>query len=189
MNNSGTVTTYETSKIFRDSQGRVYRERHHFEPQGVDPAKGLYEFYILDPQAHTYTNCTLATHLCVITNFYPRLSYPLTPAGPFDNGKRFLARDSLGEQTVDGLLTTGTRETTTIAPEAIGNDQPLTLSREFWYSPDLKTNLIVTRTDPRDGTVAVHLQVISRNDPDPGIFTIPPGFTVRDARPPAQALR
>jgi len=185
----GTVTISETAKVFRDSQGKVYRERHRYAPQGVDPEKTIYEFYILDPVAHTHTTCTIATHQCDITNYYPQLSFKPMPAGSFDNGKQFLARVSLGQQSIDDLLTIGTRETTTISPQAFGNDRTMTLTREFWYSPDLKTNLVVTRSDPREGTVAIHLKVLSRTEPDPGVFAIPPEYTVHDARPPAQRLQ
>ena len=66
----------------------------------------------------------------------------------------------------------------------IGNDQAITSSREFWYSPDLKTNLAVTRKDPREGTAVIHVTIFSRAEPDPAIFAIPPGFTVQDDRHP-----
>jgi hypothetical protein len=181
MDGGGTVTTSETSKVFRDSQGRVYRERHRFAPQGADPDHTLFEFYILDPVAHTRTACTIATRDCTLTTFYPQLNFGLRPTGPFDNGKQFLARESLGQQSIDDLTAIGTRETTTISPGAIGNDLALTLTREFWYATDLKTNLIVTRSDPREGTVNIHLKILSRSDPDPSVFAIP--LTTRSTMP------
>ncbi len=152
-----------TARVVRDRQGKVYRERRHFAPQGADPQKSLYEFYILDPTAGTQTDCTLATHQCVIHAYHPQLAVRLMPAGPFDQGKQLLVRDSLGEHAIDDLNTIGTRETITVSPGTFGNDRPLTLTREFWNSPDLKTNLVVTRTDPRQGTVTIHLDVQSRN--------------------------
>ena len=104
--------------------------------------------------------------------------------GRFDKGRQVLDRENLGQQSIDDFPTVGTRETITISPETVGNDKEITLSREFWYSPDLKTNLAVTRNDPREGTVAIHLNVLSRNEPDPSVFAIPPGYIVRDLRRP-----
>ena len=78
----------------------------------------------------------------------------------------------------------GTRETINYAPGAIGNSQSVTSSREFWYSPDLKTNLEVVRKDPREGTTTVHFTVFSRAEPDPAIFAVPPGFIVKGRRRP-----
>jgi hypothetical protein len=177
-----TTTLYITARIVRDGQGRIYREHHHFGMADVDPAKTMYEFYILDPSAATRTACDLATHLCTITDYHPRLNPTLMPVGPFDNNRRYLARESLGTQTLDDLPVTGTRETTTIAPGTVGNDHEVVSSREFWYSADLKTNLAVTRKDPHNGTQALHLTVQSRSEPDPALFAIPSGYTVKDAR-------
>ncbi|HSY34516.1 MAG TPA: hypothetical protein VK814_02075 [Acidobacteriaceae bacterium] len=186
INGGGSVVNSLTARVVRDGQGRIYRERHHFAPQGADPQKSLYEFYILDPTASTQTDCTIATHQCVIHAYHPQLSVRLMPAGPFDQGKQLLVRDSLGERSIDDLNTIGTRETITVSPGTFGNDRPLTLTREFWYSPDLKTNLVVTRTDPRLGTFDIHLDVQSRDEPSPDIFAIPAGYTLHDARTPAQ---
>jgi hypothetical protein len=176
----GTITTSETSKIARDSQGRLYRERHHFAAVDVDPEKTLYEFYVLDPISHTHTACTIATHQCTRTSYHPRFSYPVQPTGAFDAGRRFLTREDLGQQSIDNLPTIGTREITTIAPATVGNDKELTLTREFWYSPDLRTNLSAIRKDPREGTQAIHLNVLSRDEPDPSTFAVPAGYTVQD---------
>ena len=57
----------------------------------------------------------------------------------------------------------GTRETLTINPGVAGNEQPLVSTREFWYSPDLLTNLAVTRKDPVEGLQVVRLRNVSRS--------------------------
>ena len=176
------VVTYGIAKVSRDSQGRVYRERHHFSPNpNVDPRTTLFEFSVRDPLAHTFTHCIRVEHTCTIQNFRSQTAVPaLQPVGPFDGGKRYLTRESLGNQTIEELAAVGTMETVTIAVGTIGNDRPLKSTREFWYSPDLQTNLKVTRIDPREGTQDVRLTAVSRTEPDPGVFAIPTGYTVRD---------
>jgi hypothetical protein len=176
------LTSYLEANVGRDSQGRVYRERHHFGPADVNPQKTLYESYVLDPIAHTRTACYYPTRRCTITSYHPTLSFAVLPAGPYDQGQRFLTRETLGNQTMEDLPVIGTREITTYAAGVIGNDQPVTSTREFWYSTDLKTNLAVTRKDPREGNVVVHLSIYSRAEPDPAIFATPPAFTVQDDR-------
>jgi hypothetical protein len=183
----GSTTVYLEANIVRDSQGRLYRESHRFGPAGTNPRSTLKESTVSDPVAHTRTVCNYATHRCIITNYVAqRPSLTGTPAvtraGSSDGGQRFLTRESLGEQVMENLPVTGTRETTTIAPGVMGNDQALTMSREIWYSPDLKTNLAVTRVDPREGTQVIRLAILSRSDPDPSVFAPPPTFTVQDAR-------
>jgi hypothetical protein len=176
-----TVTTSVTSKVARDSQGRLFRESHRFAPLNTDPRKTLIEFYIFDTPAHTRTTCVVFTKHCVVTRYRPQLSFAEMPVGPFDNGRRFLSREALGQKTIEDLNVIGTRETETIAPGTLGNDKQLTLTRDFWYSPDLKTNLQVLRSDPREGIITVQLNLDSRSDPDPSTFAVPSGYTVESS--------
>lgn len=184
----GTITSTLTAKVLRDNQGRLYRERHHFAAADVDSQKTLYEFYVLDPSAHTRTDCTVATRQCVVTPYHPRLTYPQMPVGPFDNGKRIGARDVLGQKTIGDLNTVGTREIVTFTPGSIGNDKPVSISRDLWYSPELKTNLQVVRNDPRDGVVTVQLNIQSRSDPDPSSFALPAGYRIVPPHTPPPVL-
>ena len=179
----GTVTSYGFAKVVRDSQGRLYRERHHLGAADADPQRTLTEFFLLDPVAHTRTDCVVATHRCTISGYHPRLKYAVQPAGSFDNGRRILARESLGQQTIDGRVATGTRETTTLMQGVVGNDQMLTLTRELWYSAELKTNLLVIRKDPREGTETVGLKVLSQSEPEPSAFAVPEGYTTETLEP------
>jgi hypothetical protein len=181
------VLTFQ-AKVARDSQGRLYRERHHFGPANADPESTLFEFFVIDPTTRTRTDCVLAQHLCHIVNYMPQLRTFERPVGPFDQGRQYLTRESLGTQYIGNLSVSGTLETVVIAPGTIGNDQPITTSREFWYSPDLKTNLAVTRKDPRTGTQAITLVNFSRNEPDESVFTVPAGYRVQDDRRGARPL-
>jgi hypothetical protein len=114
------------------------------------------------------------------------VKFAALPAGPLDNGKRFLARESLGSNTIDDLNVVGTRETLTINAGVIGNNQPVVTTREFWYSSDLEINLSVTRKDPREGTQVLQIVGLSRSDPDASLFQVPAEFTVEDTRASAK---
>ncbi len=175
--------------IARDSQGRVYRERHRFAAVGVDPKTTLYESFVNDPVNHTRTTCNFMAHRCSITNYRPNVSLAMQAVGPFDKGRRYLTRDSLGTKSLEDLNVVGTLETITIAPGTIGNGRQLVESKELWYSPDLKTNVAVTRKDPREGTQTINLTVATRSDPDPQFFAVPQGFVVTDDRQVVTAAR
>jgi hypothetical protein len=179
-----TVTTHTTALLARDSQGRMYRENHHFVP--LDKKSPVYQVNIYDPVTRSQTNCSTRAMQCIIQDYKPRTFFETTPAGTIDNGNRFLARESLGSQVIEGIYTNGTRETTTVNPGVLGNDRPLISTREFWYSDELQTNLSVTRADPRNGKQAIWISNISRSEPDSHLFEIPIGYTVRDVRVSAQ---
>jgi hypothetical protein len=183
----GSTTSYLQAKAIRDGQGRLYRERHFFSTADADPATTLHEFSILDPVAHTATVCEPVTHFCHITAYRPQLSFAVQPVGPFDKGRRYLTRESLGNQWIENLAVTGTLETVAVAPGTLGNDQSLAITREFWYSPDLQTNLTVIRNDPREGKQEIHLLLDSRAEPEPSVFAIPAGYRVQDDRGPIRS--
>jgi hypothetical protein len=104
------------------------------------------------------------------------------PAGPFDGGKRYLNRENLGSDTMGGFEVVGTRETITTNPATAGNDAPLVSTREFWYSAELQTNLVVTRKLPVEGLQVVRLSEVDTNEPAADLFQPPAGFAIRDSR-------
>jgi hypothetical protein len=173
------VTTHLFALVARDSQGRIYRERRSFVPANSDRESQLNDILIYDPVTHTKTTCNMASHHCNVTGYHAPTAFWIRPSGAFDDGKRNLTRESIGSDVIDGMNVTGTRETTSIAAGVVGNSQPLTLTREFWYAPDLQINLSVTRKDPREGTQVIHVGNLSRAEPDPAMFQVPSGFVVQ----------
>ena len=51
----------------------------------------------------------------------------------------------------------------------------------MWTSPDLKLVVKQQWEDPRIGERVVELENFSRAEPDPGLFRVPGGYTVKDA--------
>jgi hypothetical protein len=186
LEDGSSVTTHLTALVARDGQGRIHRERVRFVPANSNQQSKPFEITILDPAEHTRTICDVSAHHCSITNYSMPVKFAALPAGPLDNGKRFLARESLGSNTMDDLNVVGTRETLTINAGVIGNNQPVVTTREFWYSSDLEINLSVTRKDPREGTQVLQIVGLSRSDPDASLFQVPAEFTVEDTRASAK---
>lgn len=72
-------------------------------------------------------------------------------------------RESLGEREIEGVTAEGTRITMTIAAGSIGNEHPLETVVESWYSAELKTVLLIERSDPRFGKSVFRLTGIQRH--------------------------
>lgn len=87
--------------------------------------------------------------------------------------------ESLGTQTIEGVMAVGTRTTRTIPAGEIGNERPLEITSEVWTSPDLQMVVLSKRNDPRIGETVYRLTNIQRSEPDPSLFQIPNGFTTR----------
>jgi hypothetical protein len=181
------VATHTDAKLARDAEGRIYRENVSRVPANSGQPSRVNEILIMDPVAHTRTICEVAARHCNITSYNMPASIPPKPTGTFGNDKRSISRANIGNDKIDGLDVIGTREIVTIAAGVEGNSQPLSVVEEAWYSPDLEVNLSISRKDPREGTVVVHVVDLNRSDPDPALFQIPANYTVSDTRPTAKA--
>jgi hypothetical protein len=91
-----------------------------------------------------------------------------------------MSRESLGTQTIEGLLADGTRMTTTYPVGFIGNDRPLTTVTETWMSREIGMVVLTKTSDPRQGESTRKLTNVSRAEPDPSLFQPPAGYEVVD---------
>lgn len=92
------------------------------------------------------------------------------------------SKEDLGQQMIEGMMATGTRTTTTIPAGAIGNEQPLTIVSEQWFSPELKVLVLTKHSDPRVGETTYRLTNIQRAEPDRSLFQVPADYAVKDPR-------
>jgi hypothetical protein len=89
--------------------------------------------------------------------------------------------EDLGTQVIEGVGAQGTRTTRTIAAGEIGNEKPIEIVTEVWTAPDLKTIVMSKRTDPRSGEQIFRLTNITRSEPDPALFMVPPDYKTVEA--------
>jgi hypothetical protein len=101
------------------------------------------------------------------------------------------ASEPLGSSSIDGVNAEGTRWTQTIPAGAMGNERPIEIVTERWYSPELKTVVLAKHRDPRVGETVYQLSNIVRAEPPADLFVVPadykvvegPGFaTVSDSK-------
>jgi hypothetical protein len=88
--------------------------------------------------------------------------------------------EALGKETIAGLPADGTRTTATIPANTIGNERPLDIVRETWYSPDLQIVLRSTVSDPRFGETTYEVSRVDRKEPSPSLFTVPSDYKVKE---------
>jgi hypothetical protein len=86
--------------------------------------------------------------------------------------------EPLGQQTIEGVNAEGTRVTSRIDAGEIGNDRPIQIVTERWYSRDLQTAVKTIHSDPRTGQETLQLTNISRTEPSPDLFQVPAGYQV-----------
>jgi hypothetical protein len=169
-----------------------------------DPEAGV--SYMLDPQARTARKMT-TTRLVVsegpdrtsrgepngpqTLQVESRSAVELPGEGRIAIRARLVDPDSaaepLGTQFIEGVLVEGTRTTMTIPVSQIGNDRPIEIVSERWFSPDLQVIVMSRQSDPRFGETTYRLTNIMRSDPQSTLFEVPADFEVIDA-PGARAI-
>lgn len=93
-------------------------------------------------------------------------------------------KESLGKQTIEGIEAEGTRYITTIAAGEVGNEQPISIVSESWYSPELQTVVMSKHSDPRVGENTYRLTNIKRTEPAHSLFELPADYTVKETVAP-----
>ena len=97
--------------------------------------------------------------------------------------------ESLGTQKINGVTAEGTRVTETIPAGVIGNESPVTIVSEKWYSSELQMTVMSKRTDPRFGETTYNLTNIQRTEPDTSLFTVPQDYTIKEGGPRMNKFR
>lgn len=90
---------------------------------------------------------------------------------------------SLGTRTIDGVTAEGTRTTTVIPAGKIGNEKPITVVSERWYSPQLQTYLMTRRDDPRFGVITHQITNLKLGEPPENLFKVPAGYKIKQGPP------
>jgi len=196
------IVNKTSSFVARDSQGRMRRETdlHRIGTMQVDSPKTV---FINDPTTHTQYIFTPGGEATKVVR-----SQGTWKEGPqiidLRNGKgerhvnekvivnvqgaherqqskessEQVKHEDLGTQTIEGVSAQGKRETVTIPAGQIGNEKPIEIVTETWFSPELHTMVLRKHSDPRLGDSTYRLTDIKRNEPDAALFQPPPGTKV-----------
>jgi hypothetical protein len=187
-----TIHRTTSSTLYRDSQGR---SRHEVTLSGfgplqasgktrtmitiADPVAGAH--YMLDPEHKVAHEMKHRPHGGkgspeAAQAFQQKMEARLQQ----EEGSGAVKKETLSTQMIGGISAEGTRITRTIPAGQIGNDKPIQIVFERWYSPDLQVVVKSTRTDPRFGTTTYTLSNIQRTEPAVALFTVPSDYTVQE---------
>jgi hypothetical protein len=204
------IHTTDSSTVCRDSQGRTRREASlnllGASPQASAPKL----ITILDPVAGVRYLLDSENKIVHKMPLPPPGTTTAGPGVPPQGGQVFIMRsaggpegqtfstnmmyrkvgadsnepapntEDLGDQTINGINATGTRVTTTIPSGKMGNDKPIVVTSERWYSPDLKATLMTKHDDPWAGELETQFTNVNTSEPDPSLFAVPSDYKVVD---------
>jgi len=186
LTDGNTIHTTTTANLYRDSQGRTRREQEigaigPWAAQGTprkviaisDPVGG--SVYMLNP------NSQVARQMPFPARAAARRNADRAQRAKSENPN--VTTESLGTQVINGVPAQGTRVTRTIPAGQMGNQAPIVITVERWYSPDLQTDVMRKETNPQFGETTFQLTNIVRAEPQAALFQVPPNYTLKSGRP------
>jgi len=179
------IHTTFTATVYRDSQGRTRREQEigaigPWAAQG-GPHKVI---TISDPVAGFTETLNPDTQVARQMPFRARAGAWRGAEAPRQKPENpNVKTESLGTQVIGGVTAQGTRITRTIPTGQVGNQAPIVITIERWYSPELQTDVMRKEVNPQFGETSFQLTNIVRAEPDPSLFLVPSNYTIKSGRP------
>jgi hypothetical protein len=195
-----------TANVARDSRGRVRRDQPlaalgPLMPKGdtrivsiSDPDAGVH--YSLDaqrkvairtrqsemppppPGSHSYIE--RKTEVVSVLKDGPAMSSNVAFTLALGDTPPETRTEQLGVQQIEGVRAEGSRTVATIAAGAIGNERPIEIVSERWYSQELQLVVMSRHADPRFGETVYRLTNIVRAEPSAELFQVPAGYSIEE---------
>jgi hypothetical protein len=202
LSDGNRIVRKETAKVYRDSMGRTRRD---LAVNAIGPWSSgapMQMTNIFDPVAGVHYMLNVQEKKA-----FKMLAPPKPPAGDVGMmstdrifvagggmtgpgpGMTIMEKDTgignrtetpLGTQEIEGIQAQGTRTEETIPAGKIGNEKPIVITNERWYSPDLQVDVLLKHNDPRTGEVVYQLTNINRQEPDASLFQVPADYAVEE---------
>ena len=102
----------------------------------------------------------------------PPLTLPILPRGKGET-------KSLGTREFDGIKAEGTMTSHTIPAGQIGNEKPIVVTSERWFSPELFIVVYAKTSDPRAGDTIYRVTNVKRGEPPAELFKVPADYRTR----------
>lgn len=182
------ISNEETSHFYRDAEGRTRRENKLMLPGNPTDAPTM--VMINDPVAHTRfilnTERKSADKIPAMNEdvnvMYVRKHRDERVAAQGPSGPESETKEDLGTETIEGVVAHGTRATHIIPAGKIGNEKPITVTTESWYSDELGMEVSRTHNDPWSGEVTTKVTNVRRGEQDASLFTPPSNFKVEQGK-------
>jgi hypothetical protein len=171
-----TVNLKSFHAIARNSAGVIYNENRPLVPVGFAGDPPVNSSHVYDPQ--TRLNTFIYPQLKSYEQHHlarpPAVVPPALNAVPEASAlpdSQFAQQKDLGNKTMEGVTVHGVQVTQKV--------EDVTVTDEYWYSSDLRLNMLIKHDDPRSGSATITVTQVSRTEPAEGIFQIPQGYVLQ----------
>lgn len=179
LGDGNTIHRKVEANLFRDGQGRTRREITL--PAGPDGQAHSFVM-IHDPVSSSmfvlHTDSKVAEKMTPHTHGATEVQSRFEAHVEKEIAEGTLKKDDLGTQTINGITAQGTRYTKTIPAGQLGNEKPIVIVTERWFSNELQMLVKSMRSDPRQGQTTYTVTGLQRQEPAATMFSVPADYTV-----------
>jgi hypothetical protein len=216
LSDGNRIQRKSSASIYRDSEGRTRREQtlsaigpwaaSGDAPQMIfidDSVAGVH--YILNPKERTARKIAVPSSKAVFTTgiaaapkeamrFERRIAGPgetiaFQASGTFESPLPKPQTEALGKRVIEGVEAEGTRSTMTIPAGQVGNELPIQVVSESWFSADLQAVVMSKHSDPRLGETVYRLTGINRAEQPRSLFEVPADYKIEEGGPVIQKFQ
>lgn len=169
-------------------EGKLPRAEHK-SPDGEEIVIKRVERVLHGPQRDIHENVHIRMkghELLEGSELGPMMELGPVLAGAFGDRKwsaKATTRE-LGTREIGGIKAEGKMRSYEIPAGEVGNRNPITVTHETWYSPELQVTVYAKHSDPRTGERSYRLENVKRAEPAAALFTAPADYT--DAKKPKE---
>jgi hypothetical protein len=162
-----------------------------FIPAANTDTPKITHIHLYDPRTRISTELDARTRTFYTeTMNHPPSTVPPTvrfgsPSGTGVPQNDFAKEEDLGSREIEGVLARGVRETQIIPAEGNETGKEIAITDEYWYSDELRINVVMKHSDPRVGTTTLTVTHITRGEPDPALLEMPEGYARAGVAQPA----
>ncbi|MBS1799618.1 MAG: hypothetical protein JSS95_07300 [Acidobacteria bacterium] len=175
------IVQHSSSVFYRDSQGRTRREQTF---PGFENSPGETKIFIDDPVAknayvldpHEKIAHTVSSSREVMLKIERSNDTMANVKLPKLDEAHDITSDQLGTMNIQGVTCIGKRQTITIPAGQVGNERPIAIVTETWFSPDIDAVVQSTTTDPRFGQTTYTLKNLQLKEQPAALFALPNNY-------------
>ena len=110
-------------------------------------------------------------------------------SGTFESPLPKPETEALGKRVIEGVEAEGTRTIMTIPAGQVGNELPIQVVSESWFSAELQAVVMSKHSDPRMGETTYRLTGINRSEQSRSLFEVPADYKIEEGGPVIQRFR
>jgi len=197
LSDGNRITRRHTARLARDSEGRTRRQEKLGGGPLAKAGEGIEMILISDPVAEVHYSFNTQNRIANKTSFRAKKVMEagreiaiekemavgfatMQMKAPAADPTR-VKSENLGKRSIEGVIADGTRTTTTIPAGEIGNDRPIEIFYERWFSPELQMVVLTRNVDPRMGEMTYKVTNLQRGEPSRTLFEVPAEYTIKES--------